>query len=90
MEEAGEEVKGKGREAAAKGKEVRGQASEKFDEFAGDAKKQYQKAKGVAAKKEKDFVKSARGGEDWAARNRGNPVVVGNAVVVGVGAGVLG
>ncbi|MCJ1312113.1 hypothetical protein MMC25_005787 [Agyrium rufum] len=88
--EVTDEVRDSGKEAAAEAEEAGDEAEEKAAELGGKAKSKAQKAKGVAAKKEKELEGQLERGEQWGSKNRDNPVVVGNAVIVGLGGVLLG
>jgi len=77
------------------------QVGKKYQEWSKEAKDNYQKAKGEAKerygelKKEAGIEgekakKGAKEAEEWADKNKGNPVVVGNVVVLGALAALLG
>jgi ElaB/YqjD/DUF883 family membrane-anchored ribosome-binding protein len=70
--------------------EAKDVASEKYSQAKDVASKEYSKAKkelGAGADKAEEKAKKA---EQWADKNKGNPVVVGNAVAISVLAGFLG
>ena len=71
-------------------KETEQKAKGKFTELEGETAKKYEKAKGYAKEKGKKAEASTKRGGKKLSDNRTNPVVVGNAVVLGVGSAVLG
>jgi ElaB/YqjD/DUF883 family membrane-anchored ribosome-binding protein len=76
--------------ASKKYSEAKDVASEKYSEAKDVASKEYSKAKkelGAGADKAEQKAKKA---EQWAEKNKGNPVVIGNAVAISALAGFLG
>ena len=71
-------------------KEAEQNAKDKFKEIEGEAAKKYEKGKGYAKDKGKKAEASTKKGGKKLSDNRTNPVVVGNAIVVGVGSALLG
>ena len=70
--------------------EAERKAKAKFEEVEGEAAKKYEKGKGVAARKANEAKESVKGKGESFDRNRENPVVVGNLVLVGLGSAALG
>ena len=71
-------------------KRLEKETGKKYEEFSKEAKESYDKWN-VQARKDWDKVKKeAKEDERWAEKNKGNPVVVGNAVVISAFAGLLG
>lgn len=77
------------------------QGAKKYQQYTQDAKEEWDKLSKDAQKKYNDFSKEAdkdakkakekgKESEDWAEKNKGNPVVIGNVVVVGALASLLG
>jgi len=65
-------------------------ASDKFSEAKGVASKEYNKAKKELGAGADKAEKKAKEAEQWADKNKGNPVVIGNAVAISALAGFLG
>lgn len=78
------------KEASDKAKGLEKDAEKKFDQFKDAAGKEYSKAKKELSKGAEEAKKDARKAEQWAEKNKSNPVVVGNAVVITALAGILG
>ncbi|KAL8929265.1 MAG: hypothetical protein Q9208_001348 [Pyrenodesmia sp. 3 TL-2023] len=76
--------------ASSKAKEFSEFASEKSEELSKEAGDKYDKAKKIAARNYKEGKEEAREKSNELSRNRDNPVVVGNAVIIGVGSVALG
>ncbi|KAL8888643.1 MAG: hypothetical protein Q9215_003952 [Flavoplaca cf. flavocitrina] len=76
--------------ASGKAKESSEYASEKADELSKDASNKYDKAKKTAARNYRDGKEEAKEKGNELSRNRDNPVVVGNALVIGIGSVALG
>lgn len=76
--------------ASAKAKEFGQYASEKGDELSKEAGDKYDKAKKSTARNYREGKEEAREKGNELSRNRDNPVVVGNAVIIGVGSVALG
>ncbi|KAL8693363.1 MAG: hypothetical protein Q9218_001800 [Villophora microphyllina] len=76
--------------ASGKAKEFSEHASEKSDELSKEAGDKYDKAKKSAARNYKEGKKEMEEKGDELSRNRDNPVVVGNAVIIGAGIAALG
>lgn len=77
------------------------QGAKKYQQFTQDAEEEWNKLSKEAQKQYDNFAKEAdkdakkaeqKGKEaaDWSDKNKGNPVVIGNAVVVAALAGLLG
>ena len=62
----------------------------KFDEASENAEKGYDRAKKSAAKNAKSAEKKAKAAGDDLRDNQDNPVVIGNAVIIGLGSALLG
>ncbi|KAL8939887.1 MAG: hypothetical protein Q9216_003108 [Gyalolechia sp. 2 TL-2023] len=73
-----------------KAKEFGQFASEKGDELSKEASDKYDKAKKSTARNYREGKEEAREKGNELSRNRDNPVVVGNAVIIGVGSVALG
>ncbi len=65
-------------------------AQEKYQQFSREASKDLEKAKKEGKKLGAEAKKEGKQAEEWAEKNKGNPVVVGNIVVVAALAGLLG
>jgi len=65
-------------------------ASEKYSEAKDVASKEYSKAKKELSAGADKAEKKAQEAEQWADKNKGNPVVIGNAVAISALAGFLG
>ncbi|OQO02187.1 hypothetical protein B0A48_11739 [Cryoendolithus antarcticus] len=93
-EEAKKDTKAKvnqlGQEANQTYKQVKKEGKQDFDEAAHDAKVYADKAEKKAKEVGREAKKDLKKGEDWAERNKGNPVVIGNMFVIAAVAGVLG
>lgn len=76
--------------ASGKAKEFSEYASEKSDELSKEAGDKYDKTKKSAQRNYKEGKEEAREKGNELSRNRDNPVVVGNAVIIGVGSVALG
>ncbi|KAL8924864.1 MAG: hypothetical protein Q9172_002483 [Xanthocarpia lactea] len=76
--------------ASGKAKEFSEYASEKGDELSREASDKYDKAKKSAARNYRETKEEAKEKGNELSRNRDNPVVVGNAVIIGVGSVALG
>ncbi|KAL8800694.1 MAG: hypothetical protein Q9200_007171 [Gallowayella weberi] len=76
--------------ASGKAKEFSEYASQKGDELSKDAGDKYDKAKKSAARNYREGKEEAKEKGNELSRNRDNPVVVGNAVIIGVGSVALG
>ena len=76
--------------ASGKAKEFSKYASEKGDELSKEAGENYDKAKKSAARSYREGKKEAEAKGNELSRNRDNPVVVANAVIVGAGSATLG
>ncbi|KAL8703439.1 MAG: hypothetical protein Q9201_003377 [Fulgogasparrea decipioides] len=76
--------------ASGKAKEFSQQASKKSDELSKDAGDKYDKVKKSVARNYKEGKEEARDKGNELSRNRDNPVVVGNAVIIGAGSAALG
>ncbi|KAL8800885.1 MAG: hypothetical protein Q9182_004859 [Xanthomendoza sp. 2 TL-2023] len=76
--------------ASGKAKEFSDYASQKGDELSKDAGDKYDKAKKSAARNYREGKEEAKEKGNELSRNRDNPVVVGNAVIIGVGSVALG
>ncbi|KAL8678629.1 MAG: hypothetical protein Q9186_005019 [Xanthomendoza sp. 1 TL-2023] len=76
--------------ASGKAKEFSEYASQKGDELGKDASDKYDKAKKSAARNYREGKEEAKEKGNELSRNRDNPVVVGNAVIIGVGSVALG
>ncbi|KAL8969746.1 MAG: hypothetical protein Q9183_001852 [Haloplaca sp. 2 TL-2023] len=76
--------------ASGKAKEFSEYASEKGDELSKEAGDNYDKAKRSAARNYREGKKEAEAKGNELSRNRDNPVVVANAVIVGAGSATLG
>lgn len=63
-------------------KRLEKQAGKKYEEFSAEAKEGYQKWKKEAQKGAKEAEKEAKKGGRWLDENKGNPVVVANAVTI--------
>lgn len=77
------------------------QGAKKYQQFTQDAKEEWDKLSKEAQKHYNDFAKEAdkdakkaekkgKEAEDWAEKNKGNPVVIGNVAVIGALATLLG
>ena len=78
------------KKASGKAKEFSEYASEKGDELSREASDKYDKAKKSAARNYRESKEEAKEKGNELSRNRDNPVVVGNAVIIGVGSVALG
>ncbi|KAL8657764.1 MAG: hypothetical protein Q9226_001580 [Calogaya cf. arnoldii] len=76
--------------ASEKTKEFSEYASEKGDELSKDASNKYEKAKKSAARNYREGKEEAKEKGNELSRNRDNPVVVGNALIIGIGSVALG
>ncbi|KAL8963230.1 MAG: hypothetical protein Q9193_000481 [Seirophora villosa] len=76
--------------ASSKAKEFSEYASEKSEELSQEAGDKYDKAKKSAVRNYQEGKEEAREKGNELSRNRDNPVVVGNAVIIGVGSVALG
>ncbi|KAL8761815.1 MAG: hypothetical protein Q9184_002099 [Pyrenodesmia sp. 2 TL-2023] len=76
--------------ASSKAKEFSEFASEKSEELSKEVGDKYDKAKKSAARNYKEGKEEAREKGNELSRNRDNPVVVANAVIIGVGSVALG
>ncbi|KAL8778012.1 MAG: hypothetical protein Q9213_007610 [Squamulea squamosa] len=76
--------------AAGKVKEFNEYAAEKSDELSKDASNKYDKAKKSAARNYREGKEEAKEKSNELSRNRDNPVVVGNAMIIGIGSVALG
>ncbi|KAI4110026.1 MAG: hypothetical protein L6R37_000159 [Teloschistes peruensis] len=76
--------------ASGKAKEFSEYASEKSDELSKGASDKYDKAKKSAARNYKEGKEEAKEKGNELSRNRDNPVVIGNAVMIGAGVAALG
>ncbi|KAL9595918.1 MAG: hypothetical protein Q9219_006144 [cf. Caloplaca sp. 3 TL-2023] len=76
--------------ASGKAKEFSEYASEKSEELSKEAGDKYDKAKKGAARNYREGKEEAREKGNELSRNRDNPVVVGNAVIIGIGTVALG
>lgn len=76
--------------ASGKAKEFSDVASEKGDELSKDVSDKYDKAKKSAARNYREGKEEVKDKGNELSRNRDNPVVVANAVVIGVGSVALG
>jgi ElaB/YqjD/DUF883 family membrane-anchored ribosome-binding protein len=78
------------KEAGKKYNEFTKEAKDKYEVWKTEAKKDFEKVKKEAKKDGKIAQEEARKAGVWADENKGNPVVIGNAVVITALAGVLG
>lgn len=76
--------------ASEKAKEFSEYASEKGEELSKDASNNYDKAKKKAARNYREGKEEAKEKGNELSRNRDNPVVVGNALIIGLGSAALG
>lgn len=76
--------------ASDKAKEFSQYASEKSEELSKEAGDKFDKAKKSTARNYREGKEEAREKGNELSRNRDNPVVVGNAVIIGVGSVALG
>ncbi|KAI4257870.1 MAG: hypothetical protein LQ352_001456 [Teloschistes flavicans] len=76
--------------ASGKAKEFSEYASEKSDGLSKEAGEKYDKAKKSAARNYKEGKEEVKEKGNELSRNRDNPVVVGNAVIIGAGTAALG
>lgn len=76
--------------SSSKAKELSEYAAEKSEELSKEAGDKYDKAKKSAARNYNEGKEEAREKRNELSRNRDNPVVVGNAVIIGVGSVALG
>lgn len=76
--------------ASGKAKEFSEYVSEKSDELSKEAGDKYNKAKKNATRNYKEGKEEAKEKGNELSRNSDNPVVVGNAVIIGVGSVALG
>lgn len=88
--DADKKASGASSKASGKAKESSEYASEKSDEFSKEASDKYEKAKKSAARNYKEGKAEAKEKGNELSRNRDNPVVVGNAVILGAGSAALG
>ncbi len=73
-----------------KAKEFTEYASEKSEELSKEAGDKYDKVKKSAARNYREGKEEAKEKGNELSRNRDNPVVVGNAIIIGVGSVALG
>ncbi|KAL8712049.1 MAG: hypothetical protein Q9220_003745 [cf. Caloplaca sp. 1 TL-2023] len=76
--------------ASGKAKEFSEYASEKSEELSKEAGDKYDKAKKSAARNYREGKEEAKEKGNELSRNRDNPVVVGNALIIGIGGVALG
>ncbi|KAI7229950.1 hypothetical protein D0868_02476 [Hortaea werneckii] len=99
-QQVSQDAKDFGRKAETDAQRLEAQAAQKYQELSKEAKKEYDAVKSSASKNYKEFKKEAgvemdkaereaREAEEWAAKNKKNPVVVGNVVVIGALAALL-
>jgi hypothetical protein len=100
-DQVGKDAKEFGKKAEGEAKRLEAQGAKKYQQFTKDAGKEYEKVKGdlksgyERAKKEfgensKEAKEEARKLEEWTEKNKNNPVVIGNAVVITALAALLG
>ena len=99
-QQVSQDAKEFGRKAETDAQRLEAQAAQKYQELSKEAKKEYDAVKSSASKNYKELKKEAgmemdkaereaREAEEWAAKNKKNPVVVGNVVVIGALAALL-
>ncbi|KAF2771893.1 hypothetical protein EJ03DRAFT_349109 [Teratosphaeria nubilosa] len=95
------DAQGFGKKAESEAQRLQAQTAKKAQQYEKEGEKAYEKAKGEAkdaygkVKKEvkqdsKEVEREVKKAEVWAEKNRANPVVIGNVVVVGALAALLG
>jgi len=89
-DKASKEAKDFTKQADSELQRLEGQAGKKYQEWSEDAKDSYGKWKKEAKTNYEKAKKEGKEGEQWAEKNKGNPVVIGNAVVIAALGGVLG
>lgn len=77
-------------EAGKKYSEFSKEAKDKYETWKKQAAKDFEKVKAEAKKDGRYAKQEAKKAGEWADENKGNPVVIGNAVVITALAGVLG
>ncbi|TKA76358.1 hypothetical protein B0A55_03731 [Friedmanniomyces simplex] len=70
--------------------EVSTDAKKKYNKLASDAQDELEKAKVQGKKGYKEAKQEGKEAEEWADKNKGNPVVIGNLLVVAALGGLLG
>ncbi|KAF2860477.1 hypothetical protein K470DRAFT_257927 [Piedraia hortae CBS 480.64] len=87
---AGQTLDKYAKEFSQKTEELSKEASNDYDKAKASAARSYESAKKELREDGKKVEQIGRDAEDWAEKNKGNPVVIGNAVVMGVVAAALG
>jgi dsDNA-specific endonuclease/ATPase MutS2 len=101
VNETSEEAKAFGKRAQDELSRLEKESGKKYSDFSAEAKETYQSWKSETSKQygqfkrqasagEKKAEKKAKKAEQWADDNKGNPVVIGNAVVIAALGGLLG
>lgn len=87
---AGDSAKDFGKKAESKAADLERDGKKAYGDFKAEAGKDLDKAKKQAGIEKEKAKKTAKKTEDWAEKNKNNPVVIGNAVVVAALSGLLG
>lgn len=100
-QQAAQDAKEFGKKTETEAQRLEAQAAKKYQELSKEAKAEYEQVKGAASRNYKEFKKEAgieaekaeaeaKKAEEWADKNKGNPVVIGNVAIVGLIGAVLG